>query len=79
MIKENIENIIKEISGKETINENSSLISSGLLDSFSIMILISKIETEFGIKIEMDKYELKDLDTINKICEIINNIKKYNK
>ena len=79
MIKENISDIIKEISAKETINENSSLISSGLLDSFSIMILISKIETEFGIKIEMDKYELKDLDTINKICEIINNIKKSNK
>lgn len=75
MIKERISNLLKEITGKEIINENDSLILDGLLDSFSTMILISKIEIEFGIKIEIGKYELKDLDTINKICEIIDSIK----
>ena len=75
MIKERISNLLKEITGKEIINENDSLILDGLLDSFSTMILISKIEIEFGIKIEIGKYELKDLDTINKICEIIDSLK----
>lgn len=75
MIKEKITTLIKELSGKEIINENDSLINGGLLDSFSVMILISKIETEFGIKIELDKYELADLDTIKKICIIIDNMK----
>ena len=76
MIKEKITILIKELTGKDCIDENESLINQGLLDSFSVMILVSKIETEFGVKIELDKFQLSDLDTIKNISNIIQNMKK---
>ena len=48
MIKEKITILIKELTGKDFIDENESLINQGLLDSFSVMILVSKIETDIS-------------------------------
>lgn len=73
MIKEKILNLIKEITGDDQIDYGASLISGGILDSFSILILISKIESEFNVKIEIRESGMNDLDTINKISEYIKN------
>ena len=73
MIKEKILNLIKEITGDDQIDFDASLISGGILDSFSILILISKIESEFNVKIQIRESGINDLDTINKISEYIKN------
>ena len=73
MIKEKILKLIKEITGDDQIDYGASLISGGILDSFSILILISKIESEFNVKIEIRESGMNDLDTINKISEYIKN------
>mgnify|MGYP001382869392 CR=1 FL=1 len=73
MIKEKILKLIKEITGDDQIDYDASLISGGILDSFSILILVSKIESEFNVKIEIRESGMNDLDTINKISEYITN------
>ena len=79
MIKEKISKIIEEITGDTQIDYDLSLISGGVLDSFSILILVSKIESEFDVKIEIKQTSFNDLDSINKISEYIKNKSFKNK
>tara|TARA_B100000886_G_C20348190_1_gene459659 strand:- start:598 stop:828 length:231 start_codon:yes stop_codon:yes gene_type:complete len=71
MIKEKISVLLKDISGIQFIDDNESLIKSGVLDSFSVMIFVSRLESEFNLKIQLKNHDLNDLDTINKIENFI--------
>lgn len=59
-----------ELLNKE-INENSKLISSGLLESFDVINLITLFDKEFDIEIKLDEIELSSFETINLMEELI--------
>jgi len=60
----------------EEIDETTLLISSGLIDSLSIVSLVAFIDKKFGVKIPDEKGTVDNFETINKIIEIINEFKK---
>jgi len=60
----------------EEINETTLLISSGLIDSLSIVSLVAFIDKKFGVKIPDEKGTVDNFETINKIIETINEFKK---
>lgn len=60
----------------EEINDTTPLISSGLIDSLSIVSLVAFIDKKFGVKIPDEKGVVENFETVNKIIETINECKK---
>lgn len=60
----------------EEIDETTLLISSGLIDSLSIVSLVAFIDKKFGVKIPDEKGTVENFGTIDKIIETINEFKK---
>ena len=54
------------------INSETKLISSGIIDSFSLVSLQSYIKREFGKLIPNPKMTVENCDTIKQIIDIIN-------
>jgi acyl carrier protein len=61
-----IDFIKKEIIQKPNlpISENTALISSGLVDSFSLITILSKLEEVTQMRIPAGKVQPKDMDTV---------------
>lgn len=78
MKEELIEYIMKEFveDPDEEIEENTPLISSGLIDSLSVVSLVAFIDKKFGVKIPDEKGTVDNFETVNKIIEIINECRK---
>lgn len=78
MKEELIEYIKKEFveDPDEEIEENTPLISSGLIDSLSVVSLVAFIDKKFGVKIPDEKGTVDNFETVNKIIEIINECRK---
>ncbi|MBU1298814.1 MAG: acyl carrier protein [Bacteroidetes bacterium] len=53
------------------VNENTKLISSGIVDSFSMVSLKMFIENKFAIKIPDDKATPEAFDSVNNIINVI--------
>lgn len=54
------------------ITPETKLISSGLIDSFSLVSLQTYIEKEFGKRIPSPLITAESFDTVNQMVEIIN-------
>lgn len=54
-----------------TINGDTKLISSGIIDSFSLVSLQTFIEKEFGKKIPAPAITRESFDTVNRMVEVI--------
>lgn len=67
-----IEFIIDEfLEDDEEITAETKLISSGLIDSFSLVSLQRFIESEFGKKIPAPRITAESFDTVRQMIEII--------
>jgi acyl carrier protein len=58
------------------IDPNESLVESGVIDSLSLLRLISFIEEEFGIVVDDDEVIPENFDTVNVIVELVDSRKK---
>jgi acyl carrier protein len=54
-----------------TITPDTRLISSGLIDSFSLVSLQTFIEKEFGKKIPAPRITVESFDTVRRMVEVI--------
>tara|TARA_B100002051_G_scaffold194750_1_gene184692 strand:+ start:321 stop:563 length:243 start_codon:yes stop_codon:yes gene_type:complete len=80
MIKARLKKIIFKLSKKKTIiTDSKDLVSSQILDSLSIMMLISEIEKQFKIKVKMSKFSINDFKSVNTIEKYIKRNAKNNK
>ena len=52
-------------------SDNESLLAAGIIDSMSMVGLISFLEQEFGIRIDEDDMTPEHFDSINAIAEYI--------
>ena len=68
------EKILKQPSRK--INEDESLISSGLIDSFSLMDVALYVEDTFGVRIEDTELNADTFDNLNQLAALIESRKK---
>ena len=73
-MSEKILEILREIEPYEEIDETSSLIEDGILDSLTLVVLISEIESAFQIKIPEDKLQPELFENVPKIVELINEL-----
>ena len=64
-----------EEDAEEEVTENTPLISSGIVDSFSMVSLKTFLEKKFNIKIPDDKATPEAFDTVN---NMINLLKEFN-
>lgn len=58
--------------GDDDITYNTPLISSGYVDSFSMVSLLVFLENKFKIKIPPEKATPEAFDTVNSIVELVN-------
>ena len=61
---------------EEEVDENTLLISSGIVDSFSMVSLKTFIEKKFQIKIPDDKATPEAFDSVNNIIKLIKEFTK---
>jgi len=55
----------------EELDGDTRLFSEGLLDSFSLVDLVSYIESECGVKIKAADVTLDNLDSVNRILTFV--------
>jgi acyl carrier protein len=60
---------------KEVLNEETKLFSDGLLDSLTVMELVSFVEGEIGCFIPPTEITLENFDTIDRIVRFISALK----
>ena len=64
-----------EEDSEQDVTENTPLISSGIVDSFSMVSLKTFLEKKFNVKIPDEKATPEAFDTVN---NILNLLKEYN-
>lgn len=70
-IKKIVLNLIVNITKSKKINNSTNLFKKNLLDSFLIIKLVLSLEKKFKIKLNINKIQTKDIETINKITNLI--------
>lgn len=76
MVSTLINYIEKELVGEAlNLTEESDLLSTGLLDSLSIMRLINYVEEEFDVKIPAEEMVIENFMTVGAIKEYISSKK----
>jgi acyl carrier protein len=76
----NIEQVIRQFIREEIapdcdvdkLANNESLLESGILDSFGIMLLLPFIEDNLRVKIPADQLEPANFETLAAIVELVN-------
>ncbi len=63
------EKILKQ--ANKEIKPDEALISSGLIDSFSLMDLAMFVEDNFGVRIEDTELNADTFDSLNQLAELI--------
>jgi len=53
------------------VKDDDPLISSGLIDSLSILKLMSRLETRLGVRIPADNLQPDDFDSVESIIDIV--------
>jgi acyl carrier protein/D-alanine--poly(phosphoribitol) ligase subunit 2 len=66
---------LEEDSGVD-VNENTKLISSGIVDSFSMVSLKMFLEKKFQVKIPDDKATPEAFDSVNNIINLLKDFTK---
>lgn len=75
MIEKIIE-MIRDINPYEQIDEASELVKSGILDSLSILSLVTQLEDEFEIEIPEDAVTAKKFATVADIVRLVKESRK---
>ena len=71
-MKEELVEIIEELTGEEGFEDNQDLVGSGILDSLALMGLVSELSDRFGVTVtvaELIPQNFKSLDTIIALIE----------
>jgi len=72
MIEKKIIEILKSIiKNNIDFKKNKKLVTDGYLDSFSVLLLISKIEQTFKIKIKLEKFDINLFNSVSSIKKLI--------
>ena len=70
-MNEKIKTFLQKESGRMVEDENLNLIETGILDSFSMFKLISFLEAEFGIRVDMEKLSSQDMGSVAAITYFV--------
>ena len=72
MIEKKIIEILNSIiKNNIDLRKNKKLVTDGHLDSFSVLLLISKIEQTFKIKIKLEKFDINYFNSVASIKKLV--------
>ena len=77
-MEEKLLDLLAELCDDDDVKENrdEDLFESGLLDSLAFAELLVSIEEEFGVTIAPSQVEREDINTANKIIDLVKRMKK---
>lgn len=75
-MKERILKLCKEVLPQIDFTSSDALVDDGILDSLSIVTLVSELSMEFGVTFDMDQLEPENLNSIDAIVETVQNLQK---
>ena len=58
----------------QNINENTSLISNGIVDSMTFVNILLAIEEELNIEIDFENIDINSIVAINSLCDTVSKI-----
>jgi acyl carrier protein len=67
VVQELMNYINGKLSGNTQITEDTPLVSSGLIDSFSLIEIFLELQRIAGLKVPASKIQANDLDTVRKM------------
>ena len=73
-MKDKIMEMIQEINEYEEFDEDTDLFENDILDSLTLVMLISQMEDEFGIFIPEEVVSVKNFSTVNSMVEVIESL-----
>lgn len=75
-MEEKIIKILENVCNKNNVDyRKCNLIESGILESLALMQLLSALEEEYDIEIDIDDVNEENFSTVNNIIKLV---KKYN-
>ena len=70
-MKEEILAILAEVLPNIDFTSSDRLVDDGILDSISIVTLVSELSMEYNVKFDLDQLEPKNLNSIDAIVETV--------
>lgn len=70
-MKEQLLEILKDIHPEVDFENEKGLVTDGILDSFSIVTLVGRINEEFDITVGVDELEPENFDSVDAILKLI--------
>lgn len=73
-MKDTLLKILTELRPDVDFENESALVTDGILDSFDIVSLVAELNAEFDITIGVDDLEPENFDTVSAMEELINDL-----
>ena len=70
MNREKIKTIIEEITGR-TLERENELLGSGILDSMMTMMLVGRLEEEFGVSFDAEDFTHHNFNSMDAIEKLV--------
>lgn len=66
--------MIAEVNPFEDVDRDTELIESGIIDSLSLVFVISQIQNVFGVEVPEELLQAENFASVNKIEELIRSL-----
>lgn len=73
-MKERILELLAEVLPQIDFTASDALVDDGILDSLSIVTLVSELSLEYGVEFDLDQLEPKNLNSIDAIVETVKSL-----
>ncbi len=74
--RERIEALLKEVFPEIDFNSSNRLVDDGILDSISIITLVSELSMEFNITFDIDEITPENLNSLDAIVDTVKRLEK---
>jgi len=73
--KEKALTILKEVKPTKDLGEITDIVEGGYIDSFELMLLITRLSEEFGIEIDVDDIIPENFNSVECIVRMVERLK----
>lgn len=70
-MREQILNLLNEILPQIDFAASDKLVTDGILDSLSIVTIVSELSVEFGVEFDIDQLAPENLDSVDAMVETV--------
>lgn len=74
--KEKVLAILKEVKPTKNLENTADIVEGGYIDSFELMMLITRLSEDFGIEISVDDITPENFNSVDGIVDMVERLKK---